>query len=57
MNQSIQTPNFDGNELANDIWAILSATPQITDATTAVAPDNQTEAMEQSEMRLKVSKG
>ncbi len=25
MNQSINTANFDGNEMANDIWAMLGA--------------------------------
>ncbi len=51
MNQSINTTNFDGSGLANDIWAMLGATsPPIADNADSAAPHNQTNAVEQSEM-------
>ena len=50
MNQSINTTNFDGSGLANDIWAMLGA-PAITTAAEnqlIVEPENQNQ--EQSVM-------
>jgi len=37
MNQSTNAENFDGNNLASDIWAMLGA-PEKTSANTSVAP-------------------
>ncbi len=40
MNHSINTANFDGNKLANDVWAMLGAPEKV--AADAVAPLQQT---------------
>jgi hypothetical protein len=50
MNQSMTT-NLNGDQLANDIWAMLGAVavPAVAGTATAVA-GNQTNAVEQSEM-------
>jgi hypothetical protein len=37
MNQSMNTGNFDGNDLASGIWAMLSATPEKTATNIAVS--------------------
>jgi len=49
MNQSMNT-SLNGDQLANDIWAMLGATSAVADNTTVAAPDNQTNAVKQSEM-------
>ncbi len=42
--------SLNGDQLANDIWAMLGATSAVADNTTVAAPDNQTNAVKQSEM-------
>ena len=49
MNQSMNT-SLNGDQLANDIWAMLGATSAAADNTTVAAPDNQTNVVKQSEM-------
>lgn len=53
MNQSTNTANFDGEGLANNIWAMLGASPaspSTTENTNVAAPQFQSNAEEQSEM-------
>jgi hypothetical protein len=49
INQSMNT-SLNGEQLANDIWAMLGASSAIADNTNASAADNQPNAVEQSEM-------
>lgn len=50
MNQSIQPLNLKGDQLADDIWAMLNIGATVRDDTASVIPEDQTNAMEQSEM-------
>lgn len=51
MNQQIQNANLNGDQLANDIWAMFGAASPISGGTpTTAAPVSQTNVAEQSEM-------
>lgn len=50
MNQQIQNANLNGEQLANDIWAMLGAASPISGGTATDAPVNQINVAEQSEM-------